>query len=149
MPILEGRGSKAGVPGVAVASLWAHGPIRQYRSAGYSCIQTTRLCRVPRVESQLTYTDAHYNPNPRPLRASHLLAVIRVNSLFLHQSVIATTTCILLQPPTERIYMHTAIWGQLPFSRNPQRPMIPSPLPFRHPTRSNTTHATPKSHSVG
>lgn len=73
-----------------------------------------------RGESQLTYTDAHHNPNPRPLRASHLLAVIRVNSLFLHQSVIATT--ILLQPPTDRIYMHTAIWGQLPFSRNPQCP---------------------------
>lgn len=44
-----------------------------------------------RVESQLTYTDAHHNPNPRPLRAFHLLAVIRVNSLFLHQSVITTT----------------------------------------------------------
>lgn len=60
MPILEGRGSKAGVPGVAVASksgavasLWAHGPIRQYRSAGYSCIQTTRLCRVEESRSSL------------------------------------------------------------------------------------------------
>lgn len=43
LPILEGRGRQAGFPGVAgshksgaVAFTWAHGPIRQNRSAGYS-----------------------------------------------------------------------------------------------------------------